>query len=188
MEERKYSEIDILSYVSKKIKEGSLTFKEAVKFKRVFAVQGDPESMIQTILADGTVETEPRKVGIDEQTEQANWIVQNVSGPEKWIVKDSVFKKKYELDPEQEGIFKPKGGPMLAAQVDEDIEFAPPMWGGDKQRINAGGYLLMDPTNPTDVYGIGEEEFNDTYQFTSKTNVFDVNVGLCAITDALFKL
>lgn len=167
MEERNYSKIDVLSYVSEKIKDGSLSFSEAVKFKRVIAVQGNPEDYIQTVLADGTVETEPRKVGIDQETGEPNWIVRNVSGPEKWVIQYKTFKKKYEADPEQEGVFKPKGGPMLAAQIEEDLEFAPPMWGGDIQRVNAGGYLLMDPSNPTDIYAIGEAEFHDTYRFTS---------------------
>ncbi len=167
MTERNYEKVDILSYVSKKIKDGSLSFAEAIKFKRVIAVQGNPESKIQTVLADGTVETEERVVGIDEKTGQPNWIVQNVNGPERWVVTDSVFKKKYEVDSLQEGVYKPKEGPMLAAQIGDDLEFAPPMWGGDIQRVNAGGYLLMDPANPTDVYAIGEDEFNDTYKFTS---------------------
>lgn len=167
MKEKNYKKVDVLSYVSEKIKDGSLSFNEAVKFKRIIAVQGNPEDKIKTILADGTVETEERVVGIDEKTGQPNWVVKNVCGHEMWIITDSVFKKKYELDPEQEGVYKPKGGVMLAAQIDEDLEITPPMWGGDIQRVNAGGYLLMDPTNPTDVYAIGEDEFNDTYKFTS---------------------
>ncbi len=168
MEERNYKKVDVLSYVSEKIKDGSLKFGEAFKFKRFIDVQGNPEAKIKTVLADGTVETEERVVGIDEKTGQANWIVQNVCGPEKWIIKDSTFKKKYEIDPEQEGVYKPRGGVMLAAQIDEDLEITPPMWGGDIQRVNAYGYLLMDPSNPTDIYAIGEDEFHDTYKFSTK--------------------
>lgn len=165
MEEKKYSKIDILSYVERKIKDGSLTFRQAVKIKRVIAYQGNPESYVQTILADGTVETEPRKVGIDERTGQPNWIIQNVGGPERWVIRDKTFKDKYEPDPEQEGVFKPKGKTMLAAQIGDSVEFEPPLWRGDIQRVNAGGYLIMDPENPSNIYGIGEEEFHTTYKF-----------------------
>ncbi len=166
MEEKNYSKVDVLTYVSEKIKEGSLEFREAVKFRRIYAVQGNTNDYVQTVLADGTVETEPRMVGIDEKTGEANWVVKNVCGPEQWVISDSVFKRKYEVEDEQAGVYKPKGKPMLAAQVSEDIEITPPMWGGDIQRVNAGGFLLMDPTNPTDIYAIGETEFHDTYTFT----------------------
>lgn len=165
MEEKIYSKVDVLTYVSEKIKEGSLEFRLAVKFRRIYAVQGNPSDYVQTVLADGTVETEPRMVGIDEKTGEANWIVKNTCGPEQWVISDSVFRRKYEIDEEQDGIYKPKGKPMLAAQISEDIEITPPMWGGDIQRVNAGGFLLMDPTNPTDIYAIGQDEFYGTYIF-----------------------
>lgn len=160
--------VDILQYVKEKVESGELEFEEAKKFQRIEARQGTVGERVQTILADGTVETEPREVKLDEQTNEPGWIVKNVNGPEQWIIEDSTFKKKYEQDLENPGIFKPKGGPMLAAQISENITFAPPMWGGDIQNINAGGFLLMDPSNKEDVYGIGEEEFYNTYEFISQ--------------------
>ena len=168
MEERK--QVNILEYVKEKQETGELGFKEAQKFQRIEARQGTVGEQVQTILADGTVETEPREVKLDEKTNEPGWVVNNINGPEQWIIEDSTFKKKYEQDPENPEVFKPKGGPMLAAQISEDITFAPPMWGGDIQNINAGGYLLMDPTNPEDVYGIGEEEFYNTYAFVEEKN------------------
>jgi hypothetical protein len=60
---------------------------------------------------------------------------------------------------------------MIAIPVHEDITFQPPNWGGDIQTINAGGYLLMDPTNPIDIYGIGENEIWVTYADTEKPAV-----------------
>ena len=68
-----------------------------------------------------------------------------------------------EVEKNNEGIYKPKGSAMLAAQISEDLEITPPNWGGAIQKINSGGYLLMNPQNPKDIYGIGEEEFNNTY-------------------------
>lgn len=161
--------IDIIAYVKAGIENGTLAFEEAKKFQRIIARQGQVGEKIQTILADGTVETEPREVKLDENTGQPGWVVKNVNGPEQWIIEDSVFKKKYEIDPENPEIFKPKGGPMLAAQVSEPLTFHPPMWSdGQIQNINAGAYILVDPTDNRDIYGIGEEEFHNTYQFVNQ--------------------
>jgi hypothetical protein len=156
-------QVDIIKYVIEEIKNGNLVFSEVKKFQRIIAKQGTLGEEIQTVLADGTIETEPRKIKLDESTGQPDWIVQNVNGPEKWIVTDKVFKKKYELDSESQGLFKPKGGPMLGAQINESITFNPPMWGGDSMNLLAGGYIMMDPNNATDIYGIAEAEFEKTY-------------------------
>ena len=104
------------------IESGMLNFNEAKKFQRITARQGQVGEKVQTILADGTIETNLREVKLDEKTHQPGWIVKNTNGPEQWIIEDSIFKKKYEVDSEQPGIFKPKGGPMLAAQISEDLQ------------------------------------------------------------------
>lgn len=166
--EQSYKEVDVLKYVKIGMENGTLNFNEAKKFQRITARQGEVGEKVETILADGTKETEVREVALDPKTNKPGWIVKNINGSEQWIIEDSIFTKKYEADPEQPGVFKPKGGPMLAAQIFENLQITPPNLGGDIQRINAGGYLLMDPTNPTDVYGIGEEEFNNTYSFTNQ--------------------
>ena len=162
---------NIEKYVEEKIKSNELILKEAKKFTRIFAVQGQVGQKVQTILADGTVETTPRTVTLDEKTNEPGWIVKNADGPEKWIIDDSVFKKKYEIDPESPEVFKPKGGPMLAGEISENICFKPPKWGGDVQMIKKGAYILRDPNNESDIYGIGEEEFAKTYEFTSKEKI-----------------
>ena len=162
-----YKVVDVIEYVKAGIASGVLNFSEAKKFQRITARQGTVGEKVQTILADGTVETDLREVKLDEKTNQPGWVVKNINGPEQWIIEDSIFKKKYEVDQEQQGVFKPKGGPMLAAQISESLQITPPNWGGDIQKIKEGGYLLMDPTNPTDIYGIGEEEFKNTYAFTN---------------------
>ena len=163
-----YKKVDVLEYVSNGIKSGVLEFKEVYKFQRIQARQGKVGEEVSTILSDGTVEVEKNTVKLDEKTNEPGWIVKNINSPEQWIIEDSTFKKKYEIDPSENGIYKPKGGIMLAAQISEDLEITPPNWGGYTQNINSNGYLLMDPTNPTDVYGIGEEEFNNTYKFVEE--------------------
>ena len=163
----KVEPIDIVEYVKKGIENGTLTFEEAQKFQRITAKQGIEGQKVQTILSDGTVETDEREVKIDEKTGEPGWVVNNVNGPEQWIIEDSTFKKKYEVDPENPDVYKPKGGPMLAAQINEDLTFQPPRWNGDIQNIKAGGYLLMDPTDEEDIYGIGQKEFLNSYKYTN---------------------
>lgn len=56
---------------------------------------------------------------------------------------------------------------MPSVRLDKSIEFRPPMWGGDVQRIKAGGYLLRDRKNRNDIYGIGVSIHidNDVYDW-----------------------
>ena len=47
-------------------------------------------------------------VKADEKTGAPGWVVTNPDG-EEYIVEDSVFQKKYEIDPENPSQYKPKG-------------------------------------------------------------------------------
>ncbi|MGE5473620.1 MAG: hypothetical protein ACM3UU_05310 [Ignavibacteriales bacterium] len=155
---------NILGYVSEGISNGTFTVDEVAKFARISAVQGEVGQEVVTKMANGLEETR-NTVKLDEKTGQPGWIVTNPGG-EQYIVEDSVFAKKYELDPENNSQYKPKGGPALATQINEDITFEAP-WGGD-MNIAAGGYLVLGGKN--DIYGIQEQEFNDTYKPTGKSN------------------
>ena len=168
-----YKPVDVISYVDNGINNGTMKPSEVTKVSRIEARQGTIGEKVSTILADGTVEVESREVTVDPETGEPGWIVKNVNSPEQWIVSDSKFKKKYELDTEnaKDNVYKPKGGKMLAVEVTENIEITPPNWGGEKQVINKGGYLLIDPNNTRDIYGIGRDEFNNTYKFTSNDNL-----------------
>ena len=74
------------------------------------------------------------------------------------------FAKKYEEDPEQQGVYKPKGGPMMASNpLKRNTSFQAP-WGG-RMDMKAGSRILQDPNNPKDTYGIGGNEFDSTYKF-----------------------
>lgn len=138
----------------------NLEWVEVEKFRKIHARKAKEGEKIQTTLSDGTKETDERTA------HEGDWIVGNVDGGgEEWIVTDKNFQKKYEKT-SKAGIFKPKENPMLAVQLDKPIEFKPPMWGGDAQRVNAGGHLLRDQKNKNDIYGIGEKEFHDTYRET----------------------
>lgn len=160
----KQNTIDILVYVKEKTKDGTLIFNQVQNIQRIIAVQGDVGDKVQIILNDETYKAEPEIVGIDEITKKPDWIVKKLTGPGQWIIKDSIFMSKYELDPEQPGVFKPKEGPLVAAQIPEDITFVSPM-NGDIQSIKVDGFLLMDPTNLEKVYGMEKEDFYSTYEF-----------------------
>ena len=123
------------------------------KFARIQAVEAQGGEVIETILADGTRET-------TNVAEVGDWIATNPGG-EQYIIKPATFAKKYEPATELGGNwYKPKGGPQQFVQIKRDMSVLA-SW-GEVQNIKAGGYLNV--TNPTDIYGIGEEEFNNTYK------------------------
>ena len=147
---------DIVSYLDEK----KPKWIKVVKFQRLNAYQSDGSEEIETIGSDGNVETR-------RKTKRGDWVVNNISNPDnKWIIDDKTFKKKYEE--EKKGVYKPKGGLMLAAKVsdceDSGVEFAPPNWGGDIIKIKNDGYFMKDPTNQKDIYAISKDDFESTYK------------------------
>ena len=164
IEELKYfKKIDNISeYVREGIRLGRLTVDEVAKFARIRARQGSLGEEIITKMANGLEETR-NTVTADEKTGEPGWIVTNPDG-EEYIVADSTFKKKYEIDPENPELYKPKGGPVLSSQINENIEFNAP-W-GEIMKIEAGGSLIL--SGPQDIYGIQKNEFENTYASTGK--------------------
>lgn len=162
-EEKKFKQIsDITEYVKEGIKTGKLPVDEVAKFARIQARQGKVGEEIVTKMANGLEET-INVVKLDEKTGNPGWVVTNPDG-EQYIIEDSTFQKKYEIDPEDPSVYKPKGLPVLASQVNEDIEFDAP-W-GEKMKIEAGGHLILN--GPGDIYGIQKAEFEGTYASTGK--------------------
>lgn len=165
MDELKYfKRVDnIEEYVKKGIISGKLTVDEVAKFARIQARQGRVGEEVITKMANGLEETK-NIVKIDEKTGEPGWIVTNPDG-EEYIVEDSTFQKKYEIDSENPSQYKPKGGPVLASPINENIEFDAP-W-GEKMKIEAGGSLIL--SGPKDIYGIQKAEFKNTYASTGKS-------------------
>lgn len=62
---------------------------------------------------------------------------------------------------------------MNAAQINEPISFTAP-W-GEKMNIDKGGYILQDPNNPNDIYGISGKDFDSTYRFNENRNYLNLN-------------
>ena len=151
--------------------------KEAEKFARIVAKQGQVGEKVISWSVDSLSHEIQEKVAYvqnDENTNQPGWIVTKVDEDgnimldnnnhvNQWIIEDSVFRKKYEIDPENPTLFKPKGGPQIFVQINDNIILN--QWGED-MKIAAGGYINI--TNINDMYGISERDFNDTYQFTEE--------------------
>lgn len=161
---------NIQKYVYDKLAEGTEPhyFK---KYARVKAERGVPGEKITTVMKDGHVEVSDVAVKVDANG-NPDWIVTNPDG-ERYAVPHDKFIKKYELEVGEDGKHAPIGGPIQAVQVFEDVSFDVP-WGENgapvEMTIKAGGYLNV--TNIRDIYGIQEEEFNNTYALCNKNGVF----------------
>ena len=172
-----YTKVDVHQYVDMGIKNGTMIPKEAEKFARIVAKQGQVGEKVISWSVDSLGHEIQEKVAYvqnDENTNQPGWIVTKVDEDgnimldnnnhvNQWIIEDSVFRKKYEIDPENPTLFKPKGGPQIFVQINDKIILN--QWGED-MKIAAGGYINI--TNINDMYGISERDFNDTYQFTEE--------------------
>lgn len=169
-----YKKIDVLSYVREGIRNGSLVPRQAVKFARIIARQGSVGEKVITwsVDQDGKpiVEKEA-EVCLDKETQKPGWIVSKVSSEgekvvdehghiNEWIIDDSTFHKKYEIDPENPSLYRPVGGPQIFVQLSENIIIN--QWGND-ELIAAGGYINI--TKVDDMYGISRRDFADTYEF-----------------------
>ena len=177
-----FKRVDVLTYVKEGIENGTMVPKTAEKFARIAARQGTVgESVISwTVDSEGNeVEEKVDKVELDPETGEPGWIVTKVDDngeviidnnnhPNQWIISDSVFRKKYEQDLTNPGVFKPKGGHQLFVRITENITLS--QWGKD-ENIAAGGYINV--TDPNDMYGISQRDFEDTYRFVEDTESKD---------------
>lgn len=112
---------------------------------------------IVTVMSNGLVET--KNTVVADADGNPGWVVSNPTG-ERYIVKDEIFRKKYEkIEGTQDG-YRPIWNPITATQVSENICFVAP-W-GELMNLVSGGYLVFNE-NFDDVYGIQEPEFNETY-------------------------
>lgn len=153
-----FKEVDVAEYAGDLVDSG-IEVKEYKKFVRVQAVQGKAGQVVETRLKNGLVETTNIVQEDPEHGGECGWIVTNPDG-EKYVVKDSVFKKRYNATPDKDGLYSPKGVPIRAVEIADDISFTAP-W-GEKMNIERGGYLVLN--SPTDIYGIAKDEFHNTYK------------------------
>ena len=168
-----YTKVDVLTYVKNGLESGTLVPIEAYKFARIMARPGIVGEEVISWSVDSIgneVKEKVDTVSLDEETNNPGWVVtktdedgniilDNNGHSNDWIISDSTFKKKYEIDENNPTLFKPKGGVQTFVQIPDNITLN--QWGSD-MNIAAGGYINI--TNPDDMYGISERDFEDTYK------------------------
>lgn len=143
---------DIKAYVTERLQKG----EKAAFYKKtawIKARKGFPGEEIITKMANGLTETK-------NVVKKGDWIITNPDG-ESYIMPEETLQKKYEMDPAQKGVWRPKGGPQKMLSVTEDISFKAP-WGED-MKIAKGGMLNISGMDQGDIYGIQPAEFKKTY-------------------------
>ena len=170
-----YKKVEVASYVKQGIENGTMVPREAEKFARIVARQGNFGDTVISWSVDSNgneIQEKIAQVKIDEKTNQPGWIVTKVDDngnvivdnnnhPNQWIIDDTTFRKKYEVDSNNPSLFRPKGGPQIFVQISDNIILN--QWGSD-MKIAAGGFINI--TNVDDMYGISQRDFEDTYRFT----------------------
>lgn len=163
--------VDAASYGAEMAeKYGTVT---AVKHGAISVRRAEPGEQVATVAGDGTKETvNTAKLGDYVVTKLGDDLkpALNQNGHENvYIMSGATLAKKYldsdgnKIDSEKgtEGICRPDSSiPQKWVQVDKDIRIMAP-W-GEAMVIRKGGYLNV--TNPSNVYGISEKDFNDTYK------------------------
>lgn len=169
-----YLKVNVKQYVAEGIKTGALEPFEAEKFARIIAIQGEVGKEVVSWVEDSktgeAIEEKRDIVKLDSITNNPGWIatkadefgnpiIDRNNHMNQWIIDDSTFNKKYELDEKNPGIFKPKGGIQTFVEIPDNIILN--QWGSD-MKIEAGGYINI--TTPEDMYGISARDFEDTYK------------------------
>lgn len=136
------------------IENGTLIPRQAEKFARIMARQGNVgETVISwSVDAEGKeIQEKVAQVSVDEKTNQPGWIATKVDEQgnvlmdsnghiNEWIIDDTTFKKKYEINSENPNLCKPKGGLQVFVQIPDNIILN--QWGSDMQ-IAAGDILIL---------------------------------------------
>lgn len=102
---------------------------------------------------------------------EGGMVANNVNTPwQKYGIDQKTFDKKYEIDPENPSQYRPKGGPMYASKVHDNVAFPNP-WGQGHMNVDSGGYMMQDPKNKRDTYGIQDTDFNGTYREINENTI-----------------
>ena len=143
---------DIAKYVTEMLANGAKPVYYA-KIARISARPGFPGEQIVTTLANGHQET-------TNVVDTGDMVVTNPGG-EQYIIKSETFNKKYEVDPDNPKVFRPKGGAQQFLRLLEDVDFKAP-W-GEEMHMKKGDFINVTNRDKGDIYGIAQKEFFDTY-------------------------
>ena len=168
-----YPKVDIQEYVKHCLEMGTLLPFTAEKFARIIARPGmiGEEVISWSEDKDGNeIKEKVATVKLDEKTNQPGWVVAKADEngvavidknghPNQWIIEDSKFRQKYEVDSVYPWLFKPTGGVQTFVELPQGITLE--QWGG-LMAIDAGGFINITKAN--DMYGISKRDFEDTYR------------------------
>ena len=172
-----YRKVNTKEYVKEGIRKGYLIPIQAEKTAKILAKQGTlGEKVISwSVDANGNpVKEKVEYISQDYKTKQPGWIITKVDDKGKiiidnnghsnqWIMKDSIFQKKYKIDNEQLSLYKPIGEIQDFVQIKENLTLF--QW-GEYMNIAAGGYINI--TTPSKMYGVAQRDFKDTYRIIEK--------------------
>lgn len=167
-----YRKVNTKEYVEAGLADGSLEAFEATKHARIAAVKGEEGQEVISWSEDengNPIKEKVANVSVDEETGETGWIVTKTDSEgnpivdrnghmNQWIIGDTKFRKKYEVDPENPSIYKPVGGPQKFVETNEDLTIS--QW-GEEMNMPKGSFINI--TNPDDMYAINPRDFNDTY-------------------------
>ncbi len=173
----KYKKVDTKKYVEKGIKNGTLIPIQAEKVAKIAAKRGKLGEKVISWSVDREGKPVKEKIDYitnDSKTNKPGWIITKVDengkiiidnngNSNQWIMKDSLFQKKYILDTETKGLYKPIGETQEFVQIKENLTLF--QW-GENMNIASGGYINI--TNPNKMYGIAKRDFDDTYHKINK--------------------
>jgi len=128
------------------------TYFNAMKTARVQAEKVPEGTVVQTVMANGHVETQ-KTAGAG-----GGYRVTNPTG-EAYLVDTAKFEKLYDPVEGEEGTFKPKPSNRKVVTLDENVAFTAP-W-GEPMLIKSGGVLVTEGKGKT--YGIQPDEYSATY-------------------------
>ena len=168
-----YKSVDVYQYVKDGLESGKMIPIKAEKYTRIIArvgVVGEKVISWNVDEAGNPIEEVVEEVKLDSKTGNPGWVVTKTSEngdiiidnnghDNSWIISDTNFRKKYEIENEELGLFKPTGGIQTFVRISENITF--PKW-GSAMKIAVGGYLNI--TNLDDIYGVSKRDFDDTYR------------------------
>lgn len=170
-----YRKVDTREYVEAGLADGSLEVFEAAKHARIGAIKGEVGQEVISWSEDengNPIQEKVATVTADKETGETGWIATKTDAEgnpivdknghtNQWIIDDATFKKKYEVDAEHPGIFKPAGGVQKFVETRENLTIS--QW-GEEMKMPRGSFINI--TNPDDMYAINPRDFDDTYTRT----------------------
>jgi hypothetical protein len=151
-----YKRVNIDEYIRRELDRGRINLIYVQKIKPIFARPGIPGEIIKTKTNNGI--TESRNIVDVDEDGQPEWVITN-STMEQYAIPIKKLCSNYYQDLDKQNMFIPKGIPIIAAQVFENLVFK---HNDIDMFLKSGGYIMINSYD--DIYVIQKEVFNETYK------------------------